>query len=256
VHVIDFAGLWAVLSELDTITDFARYLDARRAFIRGQAHNSAANEWCMLTRYLLSFTEDGEPLPLDAANPGFTRLSNGEWQVESTKAALRARKEANRDSYLWDFLVERQADMVEQRSFECSTYSSVQETERVVRHMALAARLNRRMLSKMWKEACLIAAPGQAINLRTVPHGRDNATTYLFLTMAQPDGMPNDQYRSYRRELLKKLVLASLIDCPTTEIVIGFASELGQIPDSRDHLYFTVAEDADHGTLQADARAA
>ena len=104
VHVIDFAGLWAVLSDLDTITDLARYLDARRAFIRGQAHNSAASEWCMLTRYLLSFTDDGDPRPLDSANPGYTRLSNAEWQAESTKAAFRARKEANRDSYLWDRL--------------------------------------------------------------------------------------------------------------------------------------------------------
>jgi hypothetical protein len=256
LHVIDFAGLWAVLSELDTITDFARYLDARKAFIRGEGRNSAATEWCLLTRYLLSFTKDGDPLPLDSANPGFTRLGDGERQAESTKAAFRARKEANRGSYLWDFLAGRQAEMVEQRSFEYSTYSSVQETERVVRHMALEARLNRRMLSKMWKEACLIAAPEQTINLRTVPHGGDNTTTYLFRTMAQPDGMPNDQYRSYRRELLNQLALASLIDYPTTEIVIGFASELGQIPDSRDHLCFNVAEDADPETLQADARAA
>ena len=44
VHVIDLAGLWADLSDLDTITDFARYLDARNAFIREQPLNSAANE--------------------------------------------------------------------------------------------------------------------------------------------------------------------------------------------------------------------
>lgn len=98
VHVVDIAGLWAVLSELDTITDFARYLDARRAFIRRQAGNSAANEWCVLTRYLLSFTDDGDPLPLDGTNPSQTHLSNAEWQSESTKAAFRARREANRDS--------------------------------------------------------------------------------------------------------------------------------------------------------------
>jgi hypothetical protein len=256
VHVFDFAGVWAVLAELDTVTDFARYLDARKAFIRGGGRNSAATEWCLLTRYLLSFTNDGDPLPLDSANPGFTRLGDGERQAESTKAALRTRKEANRDSYLWDSLIKRQAEMVEQRSFEYSTYSSVQDTERVVRHMALEARLNRRMLSKMWKEACLIAAPGQTINLRTAPHGRDNATTYLFLTMAQPEGMPNDQYRSYRCELLKQLVLASLIDYPTTKIVIGFSSELGQIPDSRDHLCFNVEEGAHAETLPADATAA
>jgi hypothetical protein len=228
VHVIDFAGLRAVLFELDTITDFARYLDARSAFIRGQRHNSAANEWCMLTRYLLSFTKDGEPLPLDASNPGFTRLSNGEWQAESTHAALRARKEANRDSYLWDFLIERQAENIERQSFDFSTSSSVQEVERAVRHMALEPRLHRRVLGKRWMEACLTAEPGQTHNLRTVPHGDNDATTYVFFTWKQPDGMAEDQYRRQRPDLLKNMVLASLVDVPTSEVIIGIASELGQ----------------------------
>lgn len=255
VHVIDFAGLWAVLSELDTITDFARYLDARSAFIREQAHNSAANEWCLLTRYLLSFTEDGQPLPLDAANPGFTRLGNGEWQAESTKAALRAWKEANRDSYLWDFLVDRQAEMVERQSFEFSTYSSVQDAERVVRHMALEPRLRRRLLGRRWMEACQTAEPGQTANLRTVPHCDNDAATYVFLTWKQRDEMADDQYRRQRPEFLKKMVLASLVDIPTSKVIIGIASELGQEPASYDLLHFNVEEVANQDTIQADAKA-
>lgn len=255
VHVIDFAGLWAVLSELDTITDFARYLDTRRAFIRGQAHNSAASEWCMLTRHLLSFTDDGDPLPLDSANPGFTRLSNAEWQAESTKAAFRGRNEANRDSYLWDYLVDHQAEMIEQQSFEFSTYSSVQEAERVVRHLALETRLNRRLLGRAWKEACLIAVHDQAANIRTVPHSDKDATTYVFFTLMKPGGMTDDQYRRRRRDLLKNMVLASLVDVPTSEVIIGIASDLGRIPDSYDLLHFNVAEDANQDSIRADAKA-
>jgi hypothetical protein len=255
VHVIDVAGLWAVLSQLDTITDFARYLDARRAFIRGQPGNSAANEWCMLTRYLLSFTEDGDPLPLDSANPGYTHLGNAEWQSESTKAAFTARKEANQDSYLWDALVERQAQMVERQSFKFSTYNSVQEAELVVRHMALETRLNRRLLGRAWKEAFLIGAPDQAANIRTVPHSDRDATTYVFFTVKQPDWVTYDQYRQRRRDLLKNMVLASLIDVPTSKVIIGIASELGQLPDSYDLLHFNVAEDANQDSIQDDAKA-
>lgn len=255
VHVIDLAGLWAILSDLDTITDFARYLDARKAFIRGQALNSAANEWCILARYLLSFTVDGDPLPLDSANPGFTRLSNGEWQAESTKAAFRARKEANRDSYLWDLLVDRQAEMVERQSFEFSTYNTVEEAERVVRHMALETRLNRRLLGKMWKETCLIAAPEQAASIRTVPHRDQEVPTYVFFTLSRPDGIPYDQYRRRRRELAQEFMLASLVDVPTSKVIIGIASELGQEPDSYDLLHFNVEEDANQATIQADAKA-
>lgn len=255
VHVMDFAGLWAVLSELDTITDFARYLDARRAFIRGQVGNSAASEWCMLTRYLLSFTDDGDPLPLDSANPGHSHLSNAEWESESTKAAFRARKEASHDSYLWDFLVGRQAEMVERQSFEFSTYSSVRDAERVVRHLALETRLNRRLLGKAWKEVCLIDTPGQAAKIRTVPHSVNDATTYVFFTLKKIDGMTDHQYRRLRRDLLQNMVLASLIDVPTSKVIIGIASELGQVPASYDLLHFNVAEDANQDTIQVDAKA-
>lgn len=255
VHVIDFAGLWAVLSDLDTITDFARYLDVRKAFIQGQAGNSAASEWCMLTRYLLSFTDEGDPLPLDSANPGPSHLSNAEWQSESTKAAFRTRREANHDSYLWDFLVSHQAELVEQQSFAFSTYNSVRDAERVVRHLALETRLNRRLLGRAWKEACFIHGPGQAANIRTVPHSDNDATTYVFFTLKQPDGMTDDQYRQQRRDLLQNMVLASLIDVPTSRVIIGIASELGRLPNSYDLLHFNVAEDADQDSIQTDVKA-
>lgn len=255
VHVIDIAGLWSVLSDLDTITDFTQYLDARKAFIRGQAGNSAANEWCMVTRYLLSFTEDGDPLPLDSTKPGHTHLSNAEWQSDSTQAAFTARKEANHDSYLWDSLVGYQAEIVERQSFAFSTYNSVKDAERVVRHLALETRLNRRLLGRAWKEACLIDAPDQVANIRTVPHSDNDVTTYVFLTLKRPEGMADDQYRHRRRELLQNMVLASLIDVPTSRMIIGIASEPGQAPNSYDFLHFNVAEDANHDSLQSDARA-
>jgi hypothetical protein len=254
VHVFDFDGLGAVLSSLDTITDFARYLEARQAFIRGQAGNSAANEWCLLTRYLLSFTDDGDPLPLDSANPGHTILSNAEWQSADTKAAFSARKEANRDSYLWDFLVNHQAEMIERQSFDFSTYSSVQEAERVVRQLALETRLNRRLLGRAWKEACLIEAPDQAANIRTMPHSDNDATTYVFFTLKQPEGISDEQYRQRRRDLAQNMMLASLIDVPTSAVIIGIASELGQMPSSYDLLHLNVAEDADQDSLRAEAK--
>lgn len=255
VHVIDIAGLQAVLSDLDTITGFARYLDARTLFIRGQAGNSAANEWCMLTRYLLSFTDDGTALPLDSSESGHTQLINAEWQSEEVRAAFKARKAANSESCLWDSLVDHHAEMLEQQSFEFTTYSGVDDAERVVRHMALETRLNRRLLSRMWKEACLIGSPGQAANVRTVPHSSEDGTTYVFLNLQHPTEMTEEQYRQRRRDLLKNMALAALVDVPTTEVVIGIASELGQAPDSHDLLHFNVAEDANPESILDDAKA-
>jgi hypothetical protein len=144
VHVMDVAGLWAVLSDVDTISDFTQYLDARAAFIRGKESNSADSEWAMLTRYLFSFDEDGQSIPLDHADPGAAHLVDAEWQSEQTRSALSDRRSENRKSYLWDTLIEDQAQMIEHQSFEYSTYNSVKDAEQVVRFMALETRLNRR----------------------------------------------------------------------------------------------------------------
>lgn len=254
VHFFDFAGLWAVLQELDTVVDFARYLDAREAFIRAQGRNTATNEWAILTRHLLSFTPSGDFVPLDSANPGFTRLGDGERHAESTRRALHARKDANRGSYLWDDLIERLARNIEQQSFKSSTYHTVKDAERVVRDMALEPRLKRRILANCWKEACLSAKPGNGINLRTMPHDEDSAVTYLFMTMLQAADMTDEIYHNHRLELLKKLALAPFHEDPTTEIVIGLASELGQPPETLDRVYFKKTEDTNRESLAADAK--
>lgn len=97
--------------------------------------------------------------------------------------------------------------------------------------------------------------PDQVANIRTVSHSDEDATTYVFFTLKQPAGVTDGAYRQRRRELLQNMVLASLIDVPTSKVIIGIASELGQDPDSYDLLHFNVAEDANHDSLQVDAKA-
>lgn len=254
LHVIDLAGLWAILTTLDTITDFVHYLDARQAFIRGKPHNSAANEWCMLTRHLFGFTSTGDPVPLDAANPGYTRLTNDELRAESTKAGLSARKALNRISYVWDRLVSSQAEMLERQSFAFSTFSRVEDAERALRYMALETRLDRRTLGRAWLEACKISGPDQTANVRTVPHRGNGTPTYVFITVKKPDEMSDHEYHDQRRELAKKMLLASLVDVPTSTVIIGLASELGTEPTTHDFLHLEVADHVDTASLQADAQ--
>lgn len=254
-HVFDLAGLGAVLSSLDTVTDFANYLDSRKSFIRNKPHNSAANEWCMLTRYLFAFTDEGERLPLDSANPGFTCLGNSEWQSENTKAALSQRKSANQESYAWDGLVEYYASLLESGRFAQSTLTSVEDGERAFRHMALENRLNRRTLSRKWIETCETSVPDQAANLRTADFSaRGSTTTYVFLTLAKPETQDYEEYRDTRRNLLMHVAQAAFSDVPTSNVVIGFASELGQVPDSQDIVVIDIGREPDLVKFWADVK--
>jgi hypothetical protein len=253
VHVMDVAGLWAVLTELDTITDFARYLDARKAFIRGKAGNSASSEHSLLARYLLSFTAEGDQLPLDSASPGNAHLDDSEWQSESVQNSFRARRKANEISYVWDAIIDRQARLLETQGFDFSTFDTVLHAERALRHMALESRLSRRILGSRWMTACMIKAPGQGANIRTVPHVETNSPTYVFFTAKQPSHLPRDRYRHRRREMLSEFMLVSLIDFPTSKLLVGIASELGQRPDSYDLMSLNIEEDANQESLWADA---
>lgn len=80
--------------------------------------------------------------------------------------------------------------------------------------------------------------------------------TYVFVGVQRPDGVAEEQYLERRRDLLKDAVLASLIDTPTSQVIIGVSSERGTFPPkSYDFSHFNVAEDANQETLMADARA-
>lgn len=253
VHVMDDAGLRAALTTLDTISDFSRYLDARKKFIRHGSANSAENELCMLARYLLSFDEDGVPLDIDHESSSATALTTDEWNSLEFLQVLADRAEANRESYVWDSLIENQATLVETQGFSFSTVTEVAQAERVVRHMALESRLNRRLLSRAWKEVCLRDNPEFVANLRTVPHSSLDVTSYVFLNVSNFQGEPTEIYRAKRRDLLQVLMLASLIDVPTSKVIIGIAAEYGALPESYDLAHFNVLEDADFETLHEDA---
>ena len=255
VHVMDVAGLRAVLTELDTVSDFAEYLDARESFIRGNPGNSADSEWSLLARFMLSYDDEGESLPMDRQAPGATQLTRAEWDNDQFRRDMANRREANAVSRVWDMLIEDQATMIEKQSFAFSTFRSVEGAERVVQYMALEHRLHRRILGKRWMEACQLDRPESPANLRTVPHSAKGWTTYVFLNVSNFLNESQEQYREKRRWLLRDMMLASLVDEPNSQIIIGIAAELGGPPDSYDLAFFDVVENEGE-QLRKDARLA
>lgn len=121
--------------------------------------------------------------------------------------------------------------------------------------MALENRLDRRILGKRWLEACQVAEPDQAANIRTIPRSAKNGTTYVFLTVRNFSGEPDDDYREKRRALLTEMMLASLVDVPDSHAVVGLASELGVAPVMYDQAFLDVVEH-DGAKLRLDARTA
>ena len=110
IHVFNEPALELLARELDTVTDFTRYLTRRERIMRSGHLQPLGGEHELLGQYSLSGGPDEEH--------DFTRPGGGEWQEgeklqipSGTYAGLaaqpgyKARKEADKVSYAWDNLL-------------------------------------------------------------------------------------------------------------------------------------------------------
>lgn len=117
IHVFNEPALQLLAQELDTITDFTRYLTRRERIIRSGHLAPIAGEHELLANYLLSGGPDEEH--------DFRRPGGGEWKdgdkldiPAGTYAALaarpgfKARKAADKVSYSWDNLLGQFTDSI------------------------------------------------------------------------------------------------------------------------------------------------
>jgi hypothetical protein len=207
VHVLDEAGVFTVLAELDTITDFVAFLTNTEAFLeRTQVVISGVED--LLGLYL----HGGRKYP-DGAD--LLILTDDIWRGISTRDEFRRRKEADAESYLWDSLIELIANehdtaLTESHGPEDDPNPSA---ERVIRTMAREDRFSRRLLAGAFKQF----HQGRQIRARVVKS--PSGIVYVFLAC------PRDTERRRRRaELLGRMFIARGMHTDTTTVV-GLATE-------------------------------
>ncbi|MBC7816752.1 MAG: SEC-C domain-containing protein [Planctomycetaceae bacterium] len=235
MHVFDAVTLDVILRELDTISDFVRYLTRKERFIRAGKLAQAAGEENLLACYVTTMTEDGHDFVLP---DGYEMLvvQDGHWRRHIHSPEFGRKVDANRKSYVWDQLIEEFCrHTIEGTSLEGSTVS-IADAESGYRIMAREPRLNRRLLADAWVDR-LATASTVKISVRTVLSEESSDTGYVFATM--PESIEDtDRYRRYRRGYLDKycFVLAWKY---RFKRVVGIASEPGLEPfRSHDFMLF------------------
>lgn len=224
IHVFNEPALELLARELDTVTDFTRYLTRRERIIRSGHLAPVTGEHDLLAHYLLSGGPDEEH--------DFRRPGGGEWQegekldipagTYSALAAQRgykARKEADKVSYKWDRLLGLFTNSILKGEAEGVTGQEPDpsEMERGLRSMALEPRLSRRLLGSSVVDAMKTAedkkAEGFARNIVPGPHSADEKVGYVFLVLAHHGDAPGpayDEYRKRRRVMLRGYCLNML----------------------------------------------
>ena len=224
IHIFNEPALELLARELDTVTDFTRYLTRRERIIRSGHLSPVAGEHDLLAQYLISGGPDEEH--------DFRRPGGGEWRQgekleiqAGTYAALAAqpgcsaRKEADKVSYKWDMLLGLFTDSILKGEAEGARGQEPDpsQMERGLRSMALEPRLSRRILGSSVVDAMKTAedkkADRFARNIVPTPRSADEKVGYVFLILPHHGDAPGpayDEYRKRRRLMLHGYCLSML----------------------------------------------
>lgn len=244
VHIFDEWSLDVVMNELDTISEFVKYLaDKEALYARGaMTMFSSGGEEDLLAFYL----HQGREFPEE---PDFLVLDGDLWSTVTKKPEWGRRKDADQISYAWDRLIETLYEDFRSRNLLVSDHpfsaTSLTETELILRVMAREDRFNRRVLSEKFFEF-LTLAQSENHRARVVPSL--SGVKYVFL--ARPFG-EDQQYRM--AELAGRCFVARGL-IPDARTVIGIATERPEAGNghSLDALYLDKPEwtDEDHRHLE------
>jgi hypothetical protein len=230
VHVIDDFSLDVVLRTIDTAPDLARYLRAKEEFILSGRLGSAAGEEELLASYLRCADKSGEHyFRTDGAD--VITVGEGLWERFQRHPERSAQIGADQISYLWDEIIDRFTEhtLAGTQHFVSGSTSDI---EIPLRLMAAERRTNRRALAKHLL-AIVNRSDGRPRDARVVGADDGSGRFYVFLTMTQPPGVPHDEYREIRRNMLQAYCLVVRRKRPDAKDIIGIATEAGAGGDGR-----------------------
>lgn len=216
VHVFDEWSLDVVMNELDTISDFVKYLaDKEALYARGVLTMfSSGGEEDLFAFYL----HQGRRFPEE---PDFLVFDGNLWNTLTKKPEWERRKDADKVSYTWDRLIETLYEDFRNRRMLVSRHpfsaTSLMETEPVLRVMAREDRFSRRLLSEKLLEFLELASASANHKARIVPSL--SGVKYVFL--ARPFG---EGRQRRMEELALRCFVARGLE-PAARTVIGIATE-------------------------------
>lgn len=210
VHIFDELSLDRVMNELDTITDFIRYLRDKENFLNsGKRIAITGGEEDLLALYLLS----GKQFPI---NYDRIVVGNDLWDGFTTGKEYKNKQSANANSYRWDRLIEKFHNDFTTKWLEFG--NSLENVDAITRIMAREDRFSRRMLGNAFYEFMELTSRDKMrvgsrmmLSLSGIP--------YVFLIS------PRERDRKYRLEELKARCFVARGLNPEYKTVIGLATE-------------------------------
>ena len=212
VHVFDEISLDIVMNELDTISDFVKYLRDIEALITKDIKITLnGGEEDLLALYLTN----GRVFP-DKFNSLY--LDDNLWKGFIKRPAYLAKKEADKVSYCWDNLIEIISNDFQTGNMDVG--DSLADIEEILRIMAREDRFSRRVLGKSFLEFMELSRQKRIRSrIKLSPSG----IPYVFL--ARPHGEDRDVRR---KELGMRCFVARGLHSGQDKVV-GIATEVYEL---------------------------
>lgn len=209
VHVLDEVSLRIVLSELDTITDFVDYLSAKENLTeRGVARFMEGQEEDLLAFYI----HQGRRFP---EGPDLLVIGDNLWSAMIKKPEWKARKDADRESYVWDGLIETLYKL--NHALEMAPADVLDTLDGALGIMARETRFSRRVVAQGFN-AFMRDAANERTRARVMPSL--SGVRYVFLASGR-----DEDREERRRELDLRCFVARGMDDFAGDTVVGIATE-------------------------------
>lgn len=199
IHVFNRDGIEVALRELDTMADFAGYLDARESIPTARLMVMGGEEE-LLAWYLSKNRSFGDMKTAD-----FVLLDGSLWESFFKSKEYKGKKEADYISYGWDDMIDK------------AHASGAPEYERVARELARPSRFERRILAEAFMEAHVAAHKTDRPTFRRIMSLAGRTYCFVFLDDSHP--------RELRMKMLHVIATVGRIMFPENPDVLAIATE-------------------------------
>ncbi len=229
VHVFDDFVMDKIFQEIDTTPDFINYLNKREAFLSQDTPKIlVTGEEEILAIYLTSINENNEhdfvlPTSRDE-NLDVIFLDQGGWKDLIKNKQYIEKKEADKDSYIWDNLIEKIAQeghIYDNNELRKGEHFELKER---LQYMSEDSRLIRRQLAKdlNW---VLLNTPKNKVLVRVSTSKENPKKVYILMVAPKTNQYSYDEYKKLRQLHLSNYCEVAKLHFPMAKYIIGLVVE-------------------------------
>lgn len=226
VHILDSWNLEIILNELDTFYDFTAYLEAKEASIKKLGFLAYCGEEDLLAHYFSNFDESNNKHYIGTEEKEIDAIfiPEGEWKSFSQSNPYNNKKLADKNSYLWDELIQRTCQNVLDKTIKGNV--DIFNGQSAIREMAKEPRFFRRALSDKMIQTIQNFPDnlGKIARHLTFMPSFYKEKGYVFLQLKHDDVLDyENDYRPKRQTMLKIACGVTKNMFPHLKKIIGIA---------------------------------